>query len=331
MDMFKSLIRRDKHTFLFTMDVDVDAILITQDFGYLSDKRAAFRGYAHLLEHMTIKSNNDYLNSLEKRGLIFNAETQEYLTCYIFLDLDGSIIVNELNRGVLYNLFCSDYTEEELEIERKTIIEEHALITNTMGKRNADLMLGSVEKIKEFNLDTLLATRKKRYSKHIYIIMGNKNNFTEQFFYKQSLVNFDIDWYKKIQVLDIKYYKRYPVIELSVNFYSEFFVYCLRILFCSIEEVNTQLKIYRTYNRIKIQLVGNLRLLKDAIISTTKYKEHAYFRYYMNLSSFKYLYTELIYITKYLSPFIELNGLEFEKVFFSVPWEMEFYEKYFKS
>lgn len=329
MDLFRNLIRKDDCVFLFSMDADIDSVIITLPYGYQTDRENTYRGYAHLLEHMTICSNNNYLNSLEKRGVVFNAETQGHQTRYIFLDLNRSCVIDDLNNGILSGIFSSKFSKEQLDIEKKTIIEEHALLRNTMDTHVVNQMIGTIEAIKKFDLDKLLAIRVIRYFKPTYIVLGSRCSSIENFNYaSSSFTNIDLEWYKSILFLEINKKKEAFIIELNKDIYSELLAYCIKVLVNPLTDVNISIRIDRGLKYLKIMLLGDLELIKRAV-KNSNYKEHAYYRFYMNLSNFYFLYEELIYITTYLSPYTNITHINFEKIFLSTPWEAELYAKYF--
>ena len=310
------------------MDTDIDTVILTQPFGYQEDLKEGYNGYAHLLEHMTIKANNEYLNTLEKRGLVFNAETQENQTCYIFLDLTGGIIIKELESGTLKKIYLSTFTEEQLEVERKTIIEEHSLLSNIHGKQNIDKIIGTVVQIQSFDLNTLLRIKAKYYNEATCLLMGNPFHFSGELIFKNCHCNnIDTEWFRHISIEDISYENNFPVLEFMINPYTEFLAYCLKVLFSNSTDVNNLLKVSHEADKLKISFLGNGECLKRIMLTNGEYKKNAYFRYYINLSNGKFLQSELMYLIKYLSPFMSIKQLDFTLLFFNSLWEEALYEK----
>lgn len=106
-------------------------------------------GLAHLYEHMLLRANASVLRELESLGGSYNAFTSENEVAFYFTSPQVHLDVD------LTAFSCVEFTCEELEIERATILEELAITPNINGR--ATRLLGSVSDIAGFTLESLVA------------------------------------------------------------------------------------------------------------------------------------------------------------------------------
>lgn len=91
------------------------------------NETAADNGLAHFTEHMMFKGTDklspfEVAAAFEDKGAVVNAFTSKECTCYYFKSVDES--VEECFETLGHIFFDSAYPEEELDKERKVIIEE---------------------------------------------------------------------------------------------------------------------------------------------------------------------------------------------------------------
>lgn len=107
-------------------------------------------GYLHLLEHMIIKENRDWFTKLENEGVYFNAITSKETIEFIFFYFNRNIQINLLER------FDTVFSIENLELERKTILQEKVWLDNTMqDSTEISAIIGSELAIRSFELSKL--------------------------------------------------------------------------------------------------------------------------------------------------------------------------------
>ena len=112
-------------------------------------EESAEAGLAHLYEHMLLRANAPVLRELESRGGSYNAFTSENEVAFYFISPQVHLDVD------LAAFFRAEFTCEELEIERATILEELAMTPGENGRTTR--LLGSVADITGFTLESLLA------------------------------------------------------------------------------------------------------------------------------------------------------------------------------
>lgn len=112
------------------------------------------RGYLHLIEHVVVRANASRLTAVERLGGHYNAATTSGEMSLVLRTprLDERIDLDDLTRA--------PWTEEDFEIEKRTIQQERALkCEGPGGSPNADAVIGSSSEIDAFAYDKLLAYR----------------------------------------------------------------------------------------------------------------------------------------------------------------------------
>jgi len=243
-------------------------------------------GYIHLLEHLYIKANHRYLTKLENLGVHFNGVTRENHMEIILIDPSGEVLNEELNNFKLDNLFKTEFTDKELEIEKDTIIQEHKMLQKTIDHNNVNITLGSIDEIKKFNLRTLNNIRKnfeKDFKKIIFKNIKVDNIYSTN----------KIEWVSKVEILG--YITRDGNISLSLkdNFYSEIFIYVINILLDPVFRLQ-DIKLVRNNDMVTL----NIPVSYDKLIHMVEnHKINAYDRYNLKLkASFKFLSDQVTYI-----------------------------------
>ena len=298
----------------FDMDSDVTVVKFIIPLGFADMIQKS--GYAHLIEHMIIQANKQYLTRLEKQGIQFNAETKDCMTEYIFIDLQSDLLMTELKKGNLEKIFKTEFNEKEVQIERGTIAQEHLLLCNQMEEDDVDEMIGNCEEIQDFELSRANKIRDTIYSKYNAMVFAN-SGVPEVKNCREHIHIDEYHWFNEVTFLKIEKGNGYSEIELKRDINSEILTYCLRILFCDMLK-EYKLKIKRTNERICVKILGNIGNIKSVI----QYKNNAYHHYYLLLTSFKYLCNEVTYVTQYLT-----NTIDIEKVYMSSDWEEKLCEK----
>ncbi|MDD4839788.1 MAG: pitrilysin family protein [Clostridia bacterium] len=149
-------------------------------------------GVSHFIEHMTFKGTTtrtafDIVNEIDSIGAKINAFTTKHNTCYYTVSLDKNIGKCAEMLSDLY--FNSTFSEEELERERRVILEELSesedspddvcleRLSETFFKGHplARTILGTKESLKALDRDALFAYKKKCYTADntVIAIVGN--------------------------------------------------------------------------------------------------------------------------------------------------------------
>lgn len=281
-------------------------------YGYKSKELK--RGYAHLIEHMIIRCNMDYFNQLESRGIIYNAETQAEKTLFTFLDFDGKVLDNEVEH--LGKLLECEFGQNALDIEKKTIAQEHLYRASMYSIKSVNEAIGTPEEINQFSLESLIEARKAMMKSHkvLYISPSTKRfKNVLKVCANQELTD---DWYKNISIENISEDENSINIILKNDIYSELLAYSLNILcMCSFE--HGKIEHYKNGDRIMIILHFN----RDKFLSMIKDKSKSFSRYIIYLDTIKVYYQEL-------ADCINNIGLDFdaEKCYMS-RWEVRLLEK----
>lgn len=280
-------------------------------YGYSSHELE--RGYAHLMEHMFIRSNQDYFNTLESQGIIYNAETQAEKTLFTFVDFNGNVLDNEIEN--LGNILKAEFRQEDLDIEKKTIAQEYLYRASTCAIEAVNEAIGTQEEIKAFSLKGLSAAREaiSKHHKVLYISPAPQRlkrilKASE----KQDLTN---DWYKHINIENISSDDNSMTIVLKNDIYSELLAYSLNILcMCSFEQGKMEQRKNNDFIEIK------LRFNKEKLTAMLKDKKKSFSRYIIYLDTIKVYYQEL-------ASCINNIGLDFdaEKCYLS-NWEVRLLE-----
>ncbi|MBA4494381.1 M16 family metallopeptidase [Paenactinomyces guangxiensis] len=149
-------------------------------------------GISHFIEHMMFKGTKtrtarQLAEAFDEIGGHVNAFTSKEITCYYAKILDQHF---PLSLEILADMFFeSIFAEEEIEKEKKVIIEEIRMVEDTPDDLVHDLLseaslgahslaypvLGSVENVRSFNREDLLRYKERYYNPHnvVIAIAGN--------------------------------------------------------------------------------------------------------------------------------------------------------------
>ena len=157
----------------------------------------ALNGISHFTEHMLFKGTDklsafDVADSFEKVGAAVNAFTGKENTCYYFKCMDEYA---EYCFALLSHIyFDSAYRNEDLDKERKVIIEEINMVEDSPEDLAYDLLakvnfgehslgqtiLGSIENVKKFDKSSILGFREKFYRSSNVVLSFAGNLSVEQ-------------------------------------------------------------------------------------------------------------------------------------------------------
>lgn len=292
------------------MPITLASIMI----GYGYGSKEIDRGYAHLFEHMVIKSNQKYFNSLEEKGINYNAETQKDKILFTFIGFNGDILENEILN--LRKIFDTEFRSDDLETEKKTIIQEYLYRSKAFTKESIEAAIGSIENIKAFSIEKLNDVKDKILVKSdIMYITGHPEKITDKFRELENL-NLNENWYENVIIQDIYESDDGIFLELSENVYAEMFIHNLNILcMCSFKKENIEVHRYDNKCFVKLMFSG------ERLIDILKEKHNSFSRYILFLDTIKVYYQEL-------ANFISDIGVNYdlEKCYYS-QWEVKLFEK----
>ena len=296
----------------YICNIDSKSIVVKYivPLGYLNN--CVPTGYAHLLEHLYIKSNYRYLEELEGLGVQFNGVTKERYMEIILIDPSGEIIEKELNNYKLDNLFKSNFTNKDLEIEKNTIIQEHKILQKNMSYNDVNIMLGSIDEIKNFELDILNNFREDIEKDIKKIVFKNLKNNSIHSANK-------IEWVRSVNILEFFKGKDSVKLVLEDDFYARILIYVIKILLDSVYKLN-DMKINNNNSMITVVIPVSYDRLIDII---SNYKINSYNRYKLKLeASFKFLSDEVTYLVNHFHNYRFINEL-----YYLDDWENILYEK----
>lgn len=151
-------------------------------------------GISHFLEHLFFRgavsiSGSEFKNSLEALGGSFNAETSKDYTKY-YINLPSDQVEKALSLFI-WAIKAPLFNEEEIEKERKVVLEEYNLYKNNSLRKQMDeickyaygehpyakSVIGSEKNIKSFKKADFVKYREKFYkpSNLIFVISGKFN------------------------------------------------------------------------------------------------------------------------------------------------------------
>ncbi|WP_251861394.1 insulinase family protein [Clostridium sp. Marseille-Q2269] len=278
--------KKSSNQYLYKIDEDVIVMKYLIPVGYKSKNISC--GYAHLLEHMYINSNYSYLKDIEKKGVRFNATTTENLIEITLIDATGKLLLDKL-KDVHKDMFLySTFNEKQLQLEKKTILQEHNILKKTLGTKNADFMIGTEKDIDSFYVDKLNKYSKVIRDKNIKIIFSSLS-ISENTGNKEN-INKKCNWIDHIMILNITNYKGETHILLEDNCSGRILFYSLHIFFDEILKLGSPS--YNTkHNKFEIILPVEYDLFKEYVL---KYKMNSLIRYKLKTNiSFKFLCDEV--------------------------------------
>lgn len=163
-------------------------IMVGAGSAYETDEN---NGISHFIEHMQFKgtstrSARDIVEAFDNAGSVFNAFTGKEYTCYYFKSIDEKL---DECFGILCDLFLhSTYEQEELDRERKVILEEinmskdepdgvcyDVLYKTAYGGSLGMEILGSKKNVESFQKADILKYRAAHYlpSNTVVAFVGN--------------------------------------------------------------------------------------------------------------------------------------------------------------
>lgn len=310
---FHKLEKKSVNEYIYTINENVIVVKYLIPFGHTSKELPP--GYAHLIEHMYISSNYEYLKELEKKGVRFNATTTENSIEITLIDPTGDILNDSIKNNKKENLLYSVFTEKELELEKKVILNEYNILEKTMGEKEVESMIGSKNNIEMFCLDKLNKYHRLITPKFIKIsfmpsLTNNFKNNNENFKKENS-------WVSDIHILKMEKDKDKTILLLEDNYSSRILFYSLRIFFDQILGLG-----YPYYNikgeNFEVILPVKYDLFKEYIY---KYKINSLKRYKLKTAlSFKFLSDEVLNFIKLMNLYFDDYDIQDEK-FYLENWE----------
>ena len=282
-------------------------------YGYSSKEYE--RGYAHLIEHMVIQSNQEYFNMLESNGIIYNAETQAEQINFTFIDFNSDTLLHETEH--LGDILKTEFTQKALDIEIKTIYQEHLYRSSTFSLDSVNTALGTVEEINNFDLEKLKKARDIALQKYKLLFINPEPKRLGKELKKAPVYRINDNWYKNIVITHFENNGNSINIRLKKDIYAELFVYALRILsMCSFDAY--EIEHLRSENFIDIKLPFG----KEEFLKMIKDKDKIFSRYILYLSTMKVYHQELAYCVNNI-------GVDFEthKCFMN-EWEEKVIENF---
>lgn len=305
----------EKKNFGVCLDKSISIIGIIIPFGYTSENIEP--GYAHLFEHMIIKSGQKYFDHLESKGINYNAETQENQILFTFIDFNKNILVNEKEN--IKNILNVNFTLDDLEAEKKMIQQEYIYLQSRFDNALLDKSLGSINQISKFDLSKLNYYKKHVFNTFITLYMDkvpeNLMNSTETI----SNLYIDDNWYNKIRIESATYNENSIQLKISNNIYSKLFIYNLRVL-CNYSYNPVKIDVYNKNNNYYIQVNDSI----TNFINKIQNKEKAYKRYILLMDTIKICYQEIAYQIAEIR-----ENYDISKCYFS-NWEAIFFDKFIK-
>jgi len=294
--------------YFYQTEESISLLNIIVPYGWRSDDN---NGYAHLIEHLVIKNNKEYLSNLERHGVFYNASTTQDSTDYMFLST-SDILKTEINNGNILKVLFHALNESDLAAEINTIIQERLILTQQLTNSEIDRMIGKEEEIKGFNILKANAVLASNYKNIKTLNMNNEINF-----YHNNKLIFNKLWIYSANIVTMERHKDSVKIILERCYYSEMLAYFLRILICN-PVGKGKVDIKRNSFEIEIEIAGDLPATSR--LQDLKDKSHNY--YLLTLNSIKALSEELKYIIKYLG--IDHN---LTYMYLNTNWEVFFFEK----
>lgn len=309
---FSKLKRTSLNEYFYDIDNDVDVIKYIIPCGYSSENIPL--GYAHLLEHMYINSNYDYLKEIEKQGIRFNGSTYDNFMVIELIDSTGKYILRNSDFIKENEMIKNKFLEEQLELEKKTIAQELGILRKTLGAEKADYMLGNSEEINAFSISKLNEVYDKVSDKYVRVVFRNSQNHE-----CLNDINFknEVSWVKKISIKSIKDDKDSFYIQLKDDYNARILFYSLYIFFDKDLQLGTPN--YRVESKDIIINVPVSYSKFEEVISL--YKNNSINRYMLrNSLSFKSLSSEVENIINIFNEYFDEYSIKDSKFYFE-NWE----------
>lgn len=308
----KLLFNKELSLYCSVTDKPITLVGIMIDYGFGSKELA--RGYAHLFEHMVIKSNKKYFDYLENNNVVFNANTQEDYMLFTFIDFKSGFLEKEID--ALKSIILSDFTSEDLETEKKTIQQEHLFRCERYTKESIDNALGSVDEISEFSLDKLNEYQKTILSSQKLLLITKQSEQLEVDLAKLNKYDIHDKWYEDIKIIEAKKLNDKTILKFKKSIASNILLYNLKILcMCSLDRESIEVSTDENYITVK------LSFSKEKFISMLSEKKQSFSRYVLYLDSIKMYYQEIANLIRNID-----MDFDIEKSYFS-NWEVKILEK----
>lgn len=283
----------------FSIKYDMEILNILFDYGYSSDDSI---GYAHLLEHMIVKANQEEWSFYRNNGVQFNAVTDEDATVYTFLNLRNSNFLYKKRKEIgetFRNIQIQNIEQGLFVNEKATILEELSILERQFSTEIATRMLGNRDEIKNFTIGKMEDIYAAYYNSMIGIYIGNLKNKKKNFIpiYKNRKFNFS-----KSIVIKKKEYEYY----LKECFETHIILFFLHICYISQLSREWDMEVHKDAVGRSVKFNGQIKIVQ---------KSHILNRYCLLCTNLKMYMDEIKYIV--MNDLLELN---IEKAFFR-DWE----------
>lgn len=217
----------------------------------------------------------------------------------------------------LGDILKTEFTQKALDIEKKTIYQEHLYRSSTFSLDSVNTALGTVEEINNFDLEKLKKARDIALQKYKLLFINPEPKRLGKELKKAPVYRINDNWYKNIVITHFENNGNSINIRLKKDIYAELFVYALRILsMCSFDAY--EIEHLRSENFIDIKLPFG----KEEFLKMIKDKDKIFSRYILYLSTMKVYHQELAYCVNNI-------GVDFEthKCFMN-EWEEKVIENF---
>lgn len=291
---------KDKYSncIYFFIDYDMEIFNICFNYGYNSDNNT---GYAHLLEHIMIKVNQEEWSYLQNGGVQFNAVTEEYNTIYTFLNLRNSFFLYQ-NKGKIIDTFRNiqirHINQGLFDAEKATITEELSILEKQLSTLAAVNMLGNREEINCFTIEKMQDIYRKQYYAMSSVYIGKLDTQKGYIPIRKKLVlNIDKVIVKKKSNLEFC---------MKKNIETNIILFLLHI--CHVSQIvrKWDMEIQSDSFEIRIKFTQQIKIIQ---------KSHVLNRYCLLCTNLKMYMEEIKYIM--MNDLLELN---IEKAFLE-DWE----------
>lgn len=305
--------RTSLRNYVYDIDADIDVVKYIISCGYDSD--FAPSGYAHLLEHMYINTNYDYLKKIESEGANFNATTTKDFIKINIVDPTGKKVIYNGNFIKDNELIYTKFNQKQLDLEKKTIIQEHNILKKTLGNEKTDYMLGNDLQIESFSIDKLNKIHEYLFDKYIRVI------FTKPLDNDKTKLMKDIKgesvWLDKLKIQTIVNSKEFFIIHLNDNYNARILFYSLYIFFDETLQLGSpsyNIKVDKLEIKVPLEYVKFIEYVN-------KYKYNSMMIYMLKFNlSFKFLSNEIANIINLFDLYFDEYALKNESFYFE-QWE----------
>ena len=159
-------------------DSPIDILKLIVPIGF--DTQEVDTGYAHLIEHLVIRSNYDILGDIEVHGGWFNGTTREHeMEIVIYCDPDsGDYSVEELVDKL--RLTFKNLTQKEFEEELDVIQKEYSALILRDAPESVGRRIGNLSQIGMFELDKAEDIISKYVEQVGFLLISGRYKSSEQ-------------------------------------------------------------------------------------------------------------------------------------------------------